>query len=155
MKKTLIGLILLNSVIPMAFADCMFKILNYSDSAVTTTIGFYGAKNNQTFIVTPADTAIKHFKSDYECNSIGAGGLGKAFVQFPKDPGYGGANYSPENDRITLMGKFSGNSGGREILADNGTPLWLNTMNKPMESAVFEIKLNFTGRPSSLSAGTQ
>lgn len=154
MKKLLTTLIL-SSCYSFAQADCMFKILNYSDSAVTTTIGFYGANNNKTFIVAPADTAIEHFKSDYECNSVGAGGLGKAFVQFPKDPGYGGANYSPENDRITLMGKFNGNSGGREILADNGTPLWLNTMNKPMESAVFEIKLNSTGHPNSLSAGTQ
>lgn len=155
MKKIFTALILPGFMTPMVFANCMFKILNYTDSAVTTTIGFYGAPNNKTFIVAPADTVIENFSSTYDCKSISASGLGKSFVQFPKDPGYGGANYSPENDRITLMGKFSGNSGGREILADNSTPLWLNTMNKPMESDVFEIKLNFTGRPSSKSAGTQ
>ncbi len=154
MKKILAALIF-SSYGSFIHADCMFKILNYSDSAVTTTIGFYGTKESKTFVVSPADTAIEHVKSEYECNSVGNGGLGKAFVQFPKDPNYGGANYSPEDDRINVMGKFNGNAGGREVLADNGTPLWLNTINKPMESSVFEIKLNFTGRPNSFSAGTQ
>ena len=154
MKKILVSLILISSLPQIAQADCMFKILNYSDSPITTTIGFYG-ESSMTFVVAPAETAIEHFKSDYDCKSVGPSGLGKSFVLFPKDPAYGGANYSPENDNITLMGKFSGTDGGRELRADNGIPIWLNTMGSPMESKSFEIKLNFTGRPNSKSAGTQ
>lgn len=152
--KKIIPTLILSSFYSFTHADCMFKIINYSDSEVTAKVGFYGS-TDKTIVVAPADTIIEKIDSPYNCKSTNVSGLGRSYISFIKDPAYGGANYSPENNSITLMGKFSGTDGGREIRADNGTPVWLNTMGSPMIESEFEVKLNFTGRPNSRSSGTQ
>ncbi len=152
--KKIITIVMLSSICNLTNADCMFKIINYTDSTITAKVGFYGS-SDKIITINPADAAIEKITSPYNCKSTSVSGLGKSYISFINDPAYGGANYSPENDSITLMGKFSGTDGGREIRADNGTPIWLNTMGSPMIESEFEVKLNFTGRPNSRSSGTQ
>lgn len=152
MNKTL--LIVLTSIIGISYADCMFKIINYTDSAITVKMGFYRGKEI-TMIAEPAITTIESIPSSYQCNGAAPNGLGVAYVSFPKDPDYGGVNYSPITKMANLMGVFTGTSDGRIVKSDNGTPLWLNVTDLAVDDEVFEVKLNFTGRPNSRSAGTQ
>lgn len=151
MKKISIFLgILLSSNV---FADCMFKIINYTDSQVTTKIGFYHGQN-KTIIAEPATTTIESIPSNYQCNGVTPVGLGVSYVSFTKDPGHGGMNYSPSSKSAMLTGTYAGSSYGRIIQADNGSKLWIDINDNAIRDDVFEIKLNFTGRPNSRSAGT-
>lgn len=137
-----------------SYADCMFKIMNYTDSAITAKVGFYKG-NSKTILVPPADTTIEKIASNYLCNDAAPNGLGLTYIMFPKDPDYGGVNYSPIAGKATLMGNYQGMPDGRLVKADNETPLWLNVTDNAVDDNVFEVKLNFTGRPNSRSAGTQ
>lgn len=153
MKK--LPLLFLAGLVSISHADCMFKIINYTDSSITAKVGFYRGIAS-TVLVEPASTAIESIPSVYLCNSSAANGLGVSYISFTKDPDYGGANYSPISKHINLMGAFKGDSSdGRIVRADNGTPMWLNATDLAVNDSVFEIKLNFTGRPNSYSAGTQ
>ena len=152
MKKMFILLSL--GIINLTNADCMFKIINYTDSPITAKFGFYNG-NSTTLIAKPADTTIQTITSNYECNSPSPSGLGVSYLTFPNDPDQGGVNYSPITKRANLMGVFTGTTDGREVKSDNGTPLWLTVTDLSIKDDVFEVKLNFTGRPNSRSAGTQ
>lgn len=137
-----------------SYSDCMFKIMNYTDSAITAKVGFYKG-NSKTIVAQPADTMIEKIPSDYQCNDAAPNGLGVTYIMFPKDPDHAGVNYSPIAHKATLMGNYQGMPDGRLVKADNETPLWLNVTDNAVNDDVFEIKLNFTGRPNSRSAGTQ
>ena len=137
-----------------SYADCMFKIMNYTDSAITAKVGFYKG-NSKTILALPADTTIEKISSNYLCNDAAPNGLGVTYIMFTKDPDYGGVNYSPIAGKATLMGNYQGMPDGRLVKADNETPLWLNMTDNAVDDNVFEVKLNFTGRPNSRSAGTQ
>lgn len=150
MYKLLLGLSCLASY---SFADCTFKIINYSQSAITVEVGFYNSIK-QTKLIEPAanGTEIK-LKSNYQCNSTNDFGMSKAYLKFPKDPNYGGANYSAANNSINLMGLCQDKS-GCEVRANDGTRLWLNADGHAINAEKFEVKLNFTGLANSKSAGT-
>ena len=138
----------------LASADCDFVIINYTDSAVSVKAGFYG-KNASSLIAAAADTSIIRLKSDVKCNDSNAIGLGQAYIMFPNDSHGAGANYSPSQGGLNFMGKFTGDASGRLMTADNGTPIWLNASGLAIDDSQFQVKLNFIGRPSSRSAGTQ
>ncbi|MBX9598223.1 MAG: hypothetical protein K2X04_06575 [Burkholderiales bacterium] len=152
MKKNLLLIIvtLINS--NLAFADCDFKIINYTNFEISAKVGFYGSIESS-IMVKPSDTTFVRMKGDYKCNDSTPFGTGRAYVMFPKNQG-SGANYSPLEKGINLMGQFSSSAGGRIIKADNGQQIWLNASGKPIDDTTFEIKLNFTERPNSRSAGT-
>ena len=153
MKKNLLLIIvtLINS--NLAFADCDFKIINYTNFEVSAKVGFYGGIESS-IMVKPSDTTFVRLKGDYKCNDSTPFGTGRAYVMFPKDPQGAGTNYSPLENGINFMGRFSGSAGGRVMQGDNGQLIWLNSSGKPIDDTTFEIKLNFTERPNSLSAGT-
>lgn len=136
-----------------AFADCEFAIINYTSATVTARAGFY-AKIESTILVKPATTTLLHLKSDYGCNAVSRIGTGLAYISFPKDPNSTGVNYSPIDDSLNFLGKFSGDASGRPLSADDGTPLWLNAAGHPVTAAQIEIKLNFSSRPNSRVSGT-
>lgn len=153
MKKLLLTA-LITSITSIANADCMFKIINYSDSPITVKFGFYNGQP-MTVLAKPADTTIETVTNNYQCNSQAPNGLGVTYLTFPNDPDQGGVNYIPAAQHANLMGKFTGTTDGREVKSDNGTPLWLTVTDLSIKDDVFEVKLNFTGRPNSRSAGTQ
>ncbi len=137
-----------------ALANCQFVIINYSDSPLSVKCGFYGGAS-KVAMVKPATTTILKVVSDYQCNSATTLGTGRAYIEFPHDSYKSGANYSPINDTINLMGHFTGSLSGREIIADNGTHLWLSNSGTTLSAERFEVKINFIERPNSRSAGTQ
>ena len=138
----------------LTFADCDFIIINYTDSAVSLKAGFYGGIESN-IVAKAADTSILRIKSDYKCNSATKIGLGRAYIRFPKDPHHAGANYSASDGQINFLGKFTGETGGRIMNADNGTPVWLNSTGLAIDETTFQVKFNFISRPNSFSAGTQ
>lgn len=150
MKKYLI---ILTAISTMSNADCMFKIINYTDSEFSARVGFYNGEN-ESRIVKPADSTIIKLTSKYECNSTSASGLGVSYISFTKDPYGAGANYSAENKLINIMGRYTGSANGREIISDKGQLFWLNTTGNAINKDVFEVKLNFTSRPNSFFGGT-
>jgi hypothetical protein len=152
MKKNLL-LVIATIFSSLAFADCDFKIINYTNFEVSAKVGFYGSTESS-ILVKPSDTTFVRMKGDYKCNDATPFGTGRAYIMFPKDPQGAGANYSPLERGINFMGRFSGSAGGRIMQADNGQLIWLNASGKPINDTTFEIKLNFTERPNSMSAGT-
>lgn len=150
MKKLIL---LLTITSTLSYADCMFKVINYTDSEFTANVGFYNGEN-KTVLIVPADSTIIEIKSDNECNSSTPSGLGLAYISFIKDPYGAGANYSAENKTINIMGRYTGTINGREIVSDNGQKLWLNASGNAITNDKFEVKLNFTSRPNSFFGGT-
>ncbi len=154
MKKILfISCISLCSMI--SSADCMFKLMNYTDSPVTVKVGFYKGESEE-FVAEPATTSIRKItSSQYLCNSTNASGFGVVYVSFTNDPDHAGAIYVPRSDSVKLKGDFTGTPDGRFMRANNGKPIWLNTTDLAIDDETFQLKLNFTGRPNNFSAGTQ
>lgn len=136
-------------------ADCMFKIMNYTDYSVSIKVGFYKGESEE-FIATPATTSIKKIANEkYLCNSSSPAGLGVVYINFPNDPDHAGVIYLPRANSVKLKGDFTGTPEGRFMRADNGNPVWLNASGLAINDDVMEVKINFTGRPNSFSAGTQ
>lgn len=137
----------------LSHADCMFKIINYTDSEFTAKVGFYNGES-ETILVKPADSTIIKMVSHYECNSSTQSGLGVTYISFIKDPNNAGANYSAENKSINIMGRYTGSPDGREVNSDDGKKSWLNATGNAVTNEKFEIKLNFTSRPNNFFGGT-
>lgn len=150
MKKLIL---ILSITSTLSYADCMFKIINYTDSEFTAKLGFYNGES-KVVLVTPADSTIIKMTSNYECNSSTSSGVGVSYISFIKDPNGAGANYSAENKSINIMGKYTGSANGREINSDNGQKFWLNATGGAITDEKFEIKLNFTSRPNNFFGGT-
>ncbi|MDD3266341.1 MAG: hypothetical protein PHC75_04080 [Burkholderiales bacterium] len=150
MKKLII---ILSTISTLSYADCMFKIINYTDSEFSAKIGFYNEKS-EIVLVNPADSTIIKMTSKYECNSSTSSGIGVSYISFIKDPNGAGANYSAENKSINIMGRYTGSANGREVNSDNGKKFWLNATGDAITDEKFEVKLNFTSRPNSFFGGT-
>ncbi len=154
MRKLIIYFLILFANFQLALADCEFSIINYTDSAVSAKVGFFG-KVESSLYVPPAEARVIKLQSEYHCNDATSLGTGRVYIMFPKDPSGAGATYSPVNNQINLLGKFTGIENGRPMQADNGKPIWLNYTGNAITENKFEVKLNFVSRPNSFSAGTQ
>ncbi len=141
----------------LSFADCDFIIINYTNNPATAKVGLFAGLSKMvesTVKVKPNSTSITRIKNDYDCTDANSLGMGMAYIHFPNDSNGAGASYSPEKGSINLMGKATGEKSGRPLVADNGAPLWLSATGRAVDSKSFEVKLSFTGRPNTFSAGT-
>ena len=136
------------------FADCEFSVINYTNSIVTAKVGFYNGIESS-LKIPPATTKVLKLKNDYLCNSANSLGMGVSYIMFPNDPNGAGANYSPESNKVNLLGKATGERNGRPMIADDGAPIWLNYSGNAIDADSFQVKLSFIARPNSKSAGTQ
>jgi hypothetical protein len=151
--RKLLALLIVTASSPAVFADCTFVISNLTNYEFTAQVGFYGGTES-TILVQPSIETIAKIKSDYSCNSSSMIGTGRAYVMFPNDPDGAGANYAPVQDGLNFMGAFSGNVAGRYIKSNNGHVVLMDANGKPVNDKSFSLRLNFTSRPNSFSAGT-
>jgi hypothetical protein len=137
----------------LSWADCQFKIINYTQSPITAAIGFYGG-TSKTLVVAPTSTAIEKLASNWQCTDSTDYGSGVSFIRFPNDPDLAGANYAPEQSKINLLGRDSGAANGRFVTADDGKSLWLTNRGVTINKQTFEVKLERTQQANSKVAGT-
>ena len=138
----------------LAMADCDFIVINYTDYAVLFSAGFYGESAHSRSAKAATATVLR-VNSSYSCNDANRIGIGRAYLKFPNDANGAGANYLARQDALNFMGKFTGDASGRQMTADNGSLVWLNSTGLAIDENEFQVKLNFVARPSSRSAGTQ
>ncbi|MCE2706598.1 MAG: hypothetical protein LW807_05920 [Proteobacteria bacterium] len=85
------------------FADCLFKISNYSDYSVTIEVGFYKAESKSLVIPNSSNRTIM-INSDYNCLSSNLSGNGLSYINLIGGKSIGGWRYIPQSNMLRAMG---------------------------------------------------
>jgi len=121
----------------MSYADCVFRVINYSRYSVTVNAGFYGAESATMTIGRNVSNAVM-IKSDYNCTSFSPGGLGRAHINLVDNVNYGW-RYLPTSNMIRAMG-ISNNNSTFEIAFTNRRRIVLMHNYKPTPD-LFEVQI--------------
>jgi hypothetical protein len=137
------------AVIPAyLWADCNFIINNYSDTPLTTTIGFYTG-DSKTVSVPGSGSREIQIKSDLQCNSASVAGLGQTYINLEGGKSKGNWVYSPESKMIRAVGMSFSDSRGVVGIAPDGTKLILFNKYNPSDDK-FEVAIEKANRNISL-----
>ena len=99
----------------LVFADCLFRVANYSLQPIKVQAGFYRGEST-IFTVSNSETNSKVVKADYECFTNGADGNGVVYIKIigctPNGNNLNGCGwvYSPQSSIIRAYGASTKNS---------------------------------------------
>jgi hypothetical protein len=121
----------------VSYADCLFRVINYSRYSVGVVAGFYGGESaSMTVGRNVANTVV--VKSNYNCISANPSGAGIAHINLSNNSNYGW-RYLPATKMIRALG-ISNNNSTFVLALVNGRRVVLVNNYKPSQD-VFEVQI--------------
>lgn len=149
MNKLFILLILF---ISNGFADCTFKVTNYSDMPVSVEAGFYGGSSIK-FSIGIASSQVAKIKNSLLCNAVSPSGTGVTYINLIDKQSRGGWVYLPTSNMIRAIGASFGSQDYVMGIAPSGTKLVLFNNMKP-GTDWFEVRIEKASRNVSRQLGS-
>ena len=127
----------LSILLATSYADCLFRVINYSRYSVGVVAGFYGGESaTMTVARSVANTVM--VKSNYNCSSVNPNGLGVAHINLSNNANFGW-RYIPATQMIRAMG-ISNNNSTFVLALVNGRRVVLLNSYKPSKD-IFEVQI--------------
>jgi hypothetical protein len=133
------------------YADCTFRINNYSNKTLNIKVGYFNS-NDVTVKLSPNSNKDILLKNKLYCNSITSFGSGVVFANLIGDKSTGGFIFDPSNNMIRAFGSYNlpnGNIGS----SPDGTQLLLSNNLKPSIDR-FVVQINNANRDTSRQIGS-
>lgn len=123
----------------LVFADCLFRVINYSLYPVTAKVGFYNGKSQTFKISNNGINSVNIVNEGYNCIGVAPSGTGVSYITLIGKNSQGAWRYIPISGTIMAVG--SNNQNGYVIgKSDSGNGITLINNYKP-ESSVFEVQI--------------
>lgn len=123
-----------------SFADCLFRVINYSLYPIQVQAGFFGGESASLHVSNSGINSIL-LKSDFKCIANSVNGDGVVYVNLVGGKSSGGWRYVPQNAMIRAMGVYTKSNGFVMGTNPTGVNVSLISNYKP-ESEVFEVQVN-------------
>ena len=134
-----IRICLMAFLVHLSFADCLFRVANYSNYPVKIHAGFYGGESKDLTISNQVSGTVS-VSSAYDCYSASQSGTGVVFINLISKKSKGGWRYDPGSGMIRALGKSVKNAASVIGVEPDGHEVALMNNYTP-ESSVFGVIL--------------